>query len=872
MKKAFAAVVCACVLAAGVRAADITLSGSDAPGKSSLNTGENWPEGLAPEAGNNYFVPATRTLRTPEGTASYVFAGDRLTINSGGTMAWKSTGPVTVADLVLAGTLGHWQGNLANDAQLYGAVTIPAGATGRFDANQTESDRRVFLVYSTVSGGGNIQVTMGHSNAVKGVSLLADNSGFTGRIILRGLGKFGVVAEEGLGASPATFQANQVELSGMTIVITNSLALDDPNRGITLNNTLDAGNQIYPGGGFEVTGANTATVACVISGAGPLTKRGSGTLVLATNHTYTGQTTVEAGTLLLAPGVLPVANAVLVTGTTAVVTGEGTLGNVTLTAGGRLAAGRGGWSVQNLSVQNTTNVTFALNLSEADPETTLIRVSGSLSKLPMQVFQFVVNTNNTAEVPYKVLSAPNLAAFADYDFCVTPPWIGELSRADDGLGGQVLLFTPTPPEKIVFKAGTDALGDTGFTNALWSSSAPPEPGNTYVFQTGALRTPAVGDLTFPGRRLVVDAASVGLKGPTGVPTVTNLVTMNDAGFSMSEGLGSRMAGDILLHAVRDAGRTYALRITGGVMGRHLDLYSTLAGYGDLFLQANGNPGYNNNPAYANTRYILHAENTDFFGRIRVDGNTNFWVQVDAEAQLGVTPPFFRADQLIFNGGGISVTNDVTLDDTNRGITLLANGGTAPTTTDPGGFTNGTPVEVRRYEGGCTLRPESAGVTLTVTCPITGPGTLIKKGLGTLALGGANTYTGLTEIVAGRLQPVSATALGTGPVRVRGAGRLLVRYPLAGMPNGVELGSPLAFDEGAAVQVGLAAGQPAEGNFTVPLFLLAAGESVEPSAVPVESLVENFHPTVMTEVVGEGEAARVRVSVRMQFSGTVMMLR
>ena len=52
-----------------------------------------------------------------------------------------------------------------------------------------------------------------------------------------------------------------------------------PTRGITLNNTLNAGSQIYPGGGFEVTGANTATVACVIAGAGPFTKRGTGTLV-----------------------------------------------------------------------------------------------------------------------------------------------------------------------------------------------------------------------------------------------------------------------------------------------------------------------------------------------------------------------------------------------------------------------------------------------------------------------------------------------------------------------------------------------------------------------------------------------------------------
>ena len=202
MRRTWQFLACAFV-AAGVRAADITLGGNDAGGKSSFNTGENWPGGLAPEAGNNYFVPSSRTLRTPEGTDSYVFAGDRLTINSGGVMAWKSTGPVTITDLVLTGTLGHWQGNLANDAQLYGAITIPLGATGRFECSQTENDRRVFLVHSAISGSGDILVVMGHTNAVKGISLLGDNSGFTGRVILRGFHTFNIYGEEALGAVDA---------------------------------------------------------------------------------------------------------------------------------------------------------------------------------------------------------------------------------------------------------------------------------------------------------------------------------------------------------------------------------------------------------------------------------------------------------------------------------------------------------------------------------------------------------------------------------------------------------------------------------------------------------------------------------------------
>ena len=855
-----------CLFLAGVvRAAEVAMIRGDAAATSSFNSYTNWADQLAPSAGNNYST-TNYIMRTPEGSNSVVFAGDRLTVNSNGALAWKSTGPLTVADLVLEGTLGHWYGGLTG--YLYGNITVPAARIARFEASQTENDTRIFAIYSTVSGSGNIQVTMGHSNALKQVSLLADNSGFTGRIILRGLCKFGVCTEQGLGPNPAAFAANQLEFSGTALILTNSLTLDDPNRGFLLNNTLNAGSQIYPGGAIEVIGANTATVACVISGAGPLAKRGSGTLLLATNNTYTGVTTVQAGTLRLQPAYTLASQTLVITGATSVVAGEGALGNVTLIAGGRLAAEKGGWSLQSLSVANTTNVTFALDLSEANPATTLVRVSGTLSKQPLQVFQFVVNTNSTAEVPYKVLSAPNLASFADYDFCVMPPWAGELSRAGDGLGGQVLLFTPTPPDKVVYKVGSDPLNDTGFTNAMWSSGVPPIPANTYVFKAGALRTPAAGSLTFPGRRLVADAMSIGLKG-AGTPTITNLLVMNDASFSMSEGAGSRMAGDILLHAVRDPNRAYALRITGGAMGRHLDLYSTLAGYGDLFLQANGNPSYNNNPLYANTLYRLHADNTNFFGKLRVDGNSNFWVRITREEKLGANPPFFRADQLSFNGGGVSVTNNVTLDDGNRGITLLAAGGTAGTTTDPGGFTNNTPTELLRYEGGCTLRPESNNVTLTVTCPIAGAGTLIKNGNGTLVLGGANSYTGQTLVVAGALRPSSTNAFGSGPVRVLSAGALICRYPEPGMPNGVMLGSTISFEPGSRLNIVLNDGFTVPGDFTVPLFLLPPGGMIDPATVPVQHTLQNYKATVTTTDAG---GSRLLVSAQMTFQGTLMMVK
>jgi len=250
------------------------------------------------------------------------------------------------------------------------------------------------------------------------------------------------------------------------------------------------------------------------------------------------------------------------------------------------------------------------------------------------------------------------------------------------------------------------------------------------------------------------------------------------------------------------------------------------------------------------------------------GNTNFLMRVTSESNLGGVPPVFRADQITFNGGGISVTNDVTLDDATRGITLLASGGTAGTTADTGGFTNGTPVEVRRYEGGCVLRPESTDVVLTLTCPVTGAGSLTKAGNGTLVLGGSNSYTGLTSIISGALRPSSANAFGTGPVLVKSAGTLIRLYPDAAMPNGVQLGSTITFESGAHVDIVLNEGFTHTGSITEPLFQLPPGGMIDPAAVPVRHSLENYKATVFTTEVGD---SRLQVSVKLKFQGTLILL-
>ncbi|MDD2599535.1 MAG: autotransporter-associated beta strand repeat-containing protein [Kiritimatiellae bacterium] len=841
-----------------VSAADHSMIRSNAGGKSAFINGDDWDDGQPPIASNNYYT-AGFTMRTPDNALAnevYVFAGDSLTIN-GGTLAMKCTGKCVVNNLIVdGGTLGHWRDSAL--CRLYGNAWINAGKNWTIEAGG--DNFRNFDIYSQISGPGNLIVRMGLANdkASKRAVLHGANTNFTGKIIFERDGKLGFTDESALGPNPPTYTFDQLSIAGGWLLFTNSIAIDDPNRGIQLR---AATAYDLRGGGVEVAANAIVTIGCLINGPGNFTKVGAGKLVLTTNETYTGDTYVLAGELNLAPGASLASTNIVINGASAVYSASGTCNTVTLQAGGSLRAlGSEGLQVEHLRFDGGG---IGIDPTVDDAATPRVTLSGTMTIAPY--FPIMVNVLQLDTLPreYKILDAAELANVQQSELYVNPPWAGSLAIQDNGTGGKVLVLTTRRAEEIAYLSSSDAMNHSAFLEPNWSDNSAPAAGKIYVNNRYSLRTPQNVSNTFAGDRLVLDGAGLSMKGKEVMPTVNDCVVMNNSSMGLLEEPTGQLSGNVTLYPVVAANRQYALRIYGYTPLRSFHMFANLHGYGELRLSSDGNP------AAGTAAYTLRAMNTNFYGRVRLDGHTSFSLRLTCEENLGGEPPAFRADQLVFNGGGLSVTNDVTLDDVNRGIRLMDQGGISATTGDKGGYPEGTPEKDRTYKGGAIFTAD-AGHTLSIHCPITGPGSLTKEGAGTVVLAGANSYTGLTEIAQGALAAGSAAAFGSGPVRVKGEGRLLHLCSGSILPNGVELGDKIEFIDGGAVRVAMAEGvkQP-PWRFTVPLFLLAAGESMTAEEVPLEHTLTHVDAQVVLSTVG----ARTLVSAEfLPTGGTLLILR
>ncbi len=474
----------ASALASAGIAATVLLTGNDLIGVSSFNTGTNWSDGLAPSAGNDYVTGAFQ-LRTPVNPTSAIFAGDSLTISAGGSFGFKTAGPTTVNNLILAGGLlgQSLTGAVPEEAKLGGGLTVTANST----IDTTTGTGRIFTFDSLIHGTGGLTLT-GATGTVNFNNTANDYTGVItigGALSARSVALVVPTLTNGGLASPVGAQsaaASNLVLDGGTFRTTTGAAVST-DRLFTVTNF---GGAIESSGLSPVTFSNTGAVAFSGSGtrtltiggtntganifnpsigdsggATSVTKSGASVWTLTANNTFTGTLSVNGGILefsnlgnigdLSAPisfngGTLRWAagNASTISGRVVTLAGAGTLNTngsnvlVSSVIGGVGSLTKAGTGILTLTGTNT----FAGNVSVGNSNGSIrITSSDSLGRGVKTIS--IVGNQGTDNAPLLRLDGSNGPIILPASFSFT--------TSNDGLNGN-----PNAPA-IVNEAGANVI-------------------------------------------------------------------------------------------------------------------------------------------------------------------------------------------------------------------------------------------------------------------------------------------------------------------------------------------------------------------------------------------------------------------------------
>ncbi len=346
-------------LAPLVRAQTFTWSTTAATGN--MTSGTNWSGGNAPAASGNAISFTTSTTGnvvndfsslsvtgiTLQGNATqFTISGNPITLAGGISVSGTMTIPVISAELIMSGTQ---------------TISTPNGAS--------------LTISGVISGSGGITKTAGGA----GVLLLTGANTFSGGFQQNN----GTVRLAGAGTLGSS--SGSVNISGGTLDLNGtSQTVGLFNGGGTVHNnatgtasTLTIGNGDANGGGFSGTLADNSSGTGTVA----LVKTGSGTQVLSGASTYSGGTTVNAGTLQLGTE----ANQALGTGAVTVNSGgtlhldRNTLANNLTLNGGTLAGDNGFGDILNGTVSLTATSTVSNEYSMALTNT--VSGAGGLTKV-----------------------------------------------------------------------------------------------------------------------------------------------------------------------------------------------------------------------------------------------------------------------------------------------------------------------------------------------------------------------------------------------------------------------------------------------------------------------------------------------------------
>lgn len=232
--------------------------------------------------------------RINTGSASILLSGAMTNINS---LMQNSPADSTISinnNTLRLGTSGGISISPSGANLTIGDIGNPGTLTAGGNATDVAGDIvlgnvsfNTLTVNSLITNNGNAAVSLTKAGS-GGVTLNHTNS-YSGGTYVGGSGTLICGANNAIGSGPLTISGGILDLAGFTASV----------GAVTLTAGSITNGQITSSSGFTVNSCETTSIAAVLAGSVGLVKSGPGTATLSAANTYTGNTTVNEGTLVV---------------------------------------------------------------------------------------------------------------------------------------------------------------------------------------------------------------------------------------------------------------------------------------------------------------------------------------------------------------------------------------------------------------------------------------------------------------------------------------------------------------------------------------------------------------------------------------------
>lgn len=663
----------------------VTLTSNDANGQTSWNTGTRWSDTGVPESGKKYLVSNGLTMRTPESLFSTPFKGDSLTFDGGATLSLKSSNKSTISAnfVVYKGMIAVVDNdrNFKLDGTMLVKGTKAAPATILIGRN-----RNTIAVTAPLAGDATAFLAVDNKGVNNAISFSADNSGYLGRLSFigpdtagaTGTFRFSGATSAGVSGNPSSDEPFlSIDASRPGNVIVELENARMDSKFTIENNNANAR--------IELTGTNVLFGATLSGSCAGVPVKVSGDAMLRSASPLALDFT--GGGRILAR-----------------LNQDGTIESSSIAEGSTLALADGKIPVRFDGVIPHTNTNF----------------SATLLTIPTSV---------------RAISADDIDLYAD-DFGLT--------TLDVTVANGI--------QTVSLRAGNVVYYSVPNTASGWGNWAAYNQAAQYWSDNRAVHADAdylIGydvpdgclelcgcQQTFAGRSLTFASGGVlTLKGKRSAPDriddlrmfPSSIVNTGDNATDLNA-----LSGDLFV-----AGRPEDAPVEFRNPSRGtLNLMSNLSGEGPV--------KFISSIAVSTFPVVLSGDNVAFAGAMEFYGanaGRSLTVAISGEENLGGNPASFNPLQTFFNTRiSLVVTNDVVIDDSNRGITFAK------------------PVATAEFKNPVDVINVGAGATLTLNVPMVVDANLSKTGAGTLGIGG--TITGSASnltVSAGGVMPVTRQA-------------------------------------------------------------------------------------------------------------------